>query len=173
MATRPQARRLRPLVDTVAIRCAPHASSNPPCRRLARRTVSHHGITEELRSPAGLSVSYKRLNNFTMSCVQTAKQLAATSPRGAAAAQPAPRRRPARRCVRRARLARHRHLVGGAQHLHGRPAHSAGARWPGRRPTASRRAVRTCGRVWSSLRGKKRGATLSSSRAPMLPHGQL
>jgi hypothetical protein len=42
-----------------------------------------------------------------MSCVQTAKQLAATSPRGAAAAQPAPRRRPARRCVRRARLARH------------------------------------------------------------------
>lgn len=38
---------------------------------------------------------YKRLNNLPLPV------------RGAAAAQPAPRRRPARRCVRRARLARH------------------------------------------------------------------
>ena len=173
MATRPQARRLRPLVDTVAIRCAPHASSNPPCRRLACRTVSHHGITEELRSPAGLSVSYERLNNFTVSCVQTAKQLAATSPgcrRRAARAQATPR--PPLRAARSPRSS-HRHLVGGAQHLHGRPAHSAGARWPGRR--RPRRAVRTVlAAEFGAHFGVKKGARLPPPRElPMLPHGQL
>lgn len=176
MATRPQARRLRPLVDT-AIRCAPHASSNPPCRRLARRTVSHHGITEELRSPARLSVSYERLNNFTVSCVQTAKQLAATSPgcrRRAARAQATPR--PPLRASRSPRSS-HRHLVGGAQHLHGRTAHSAGARWPGRRRSrghCSRCRAQLLAAEFGAHFGVKKGARLPPPRElPMLPHGQL
>ena len=104
---------------------------------------------------------YKRLNNLPLPV------------RGAAAAQPAPRRRPARRCVRRARLARHTATSLGVHNISmdGRPIaqERAGLVADGLAVPCELLAAE-----FGAHFGVKKGARLPPPRElPMLPHGQL